>query len=291
MKIKLARIFVILSIVTCCLETNIFAEKALALGDGVYTIKTKTSYANPETGKIEDGGTANADLGESMSRNVIGQTALLEVQNGRYFITLRLALASNCNNIRFYVEPSKGSNSFYETGNENTASDSTNDTRDYRFEVKDPNTIISPVMYVVPMGRDVKFYAYLDIASAVSGKSDFVSKIDINNNSVNNGISNIPASNESEVSSSSIAENNSQTSGEESETSQEALQTESDRPKNTVVSADDLLAEAKGIEEYKAVKTEKKESSNDKVKPIVGIGIIGVIALGLYGFYIKKMRK
>ena len=56
---------------------GVHAVSAYAMEDGVYTVQTRVFYRNPDTGKIDDGGSGNEELGEGMCRSVVFEKALL----------------------------------------------------------------------------------------------------------------------------------------------------------------------------------------------------------------------
>ncbi len=71
---------------------------------GVYTAHVTTTYTNPDTGKVDDGGSSNAALGEGMCRSATAETALVEIDHdGNVWLTLRLLLQSNCKNVALYT--------------------------------------------------------------------------------------------------------------------------------------------------------------------------------------------
>ena len=49
------------------------AVPVFALSPGVYVGSNYTTYYNPDTGQIDDGGTKNAEKGTSMSRSATGR--------------------------------------------------------------------------------------------------------------------------------------------------------------------------------------------------------------------------
>ena len=81
-------------------------SSAFAITDGTYTVKTVTSYVNPDTGKTDDGGTGNSELGEGMCRSVIDENAEIEQKNGKVTVTMRMKLYSNLSNIRIATQES-----------------------------------------------------------------------------------------------------------------------------------------------------------------------------------------
>ena len=66
------------ALVCVAVLTTLIPLSAAALSKGVYTASVVTTYYNPDTGEIDDGGTANAALGEGMCRSATGTKALIE---------------------------------------------------------------------------------------------------------------------------------------------------------------------------------------------------------------------
>lgn len=152
--------------------------QAQALSDGVYTAAVETYYLNPDTGETDDGGSKNAAIGEGMCRSAVFETALVEVENGKTYVTIRMLLASNVKNTTFTVQQTSGDASSYQSVSTSMmAEDATSDSRDYRFEVPSASSYIGCSMYVTPMGRDVKFYMQVQESGATSGGGNFVVSI------------------------------------------------------------------------------------------------------------------
>jgi hypothetical protein len=140
--------------------------------DGAYTTATNTYYLNPDTGVTDDGGTKNAALGEGMCRSVVYDTALVELTGGKIYLTVRLQLMSNMKDFRLFVqdEPKGG---YTKVTPRVMAEDAGADTADYRFEIPSVTAYMSWEMYVIPMGRDVKFY--MNVSDTLSpGSGDFI---------------------------------------------------------------------------------------------------------------------
>ena len=168
-----------LSMICACmaLVVSLLPTPALALGMGAYTGSVVTSYYNPDTGNVDDGGTSNAELGEGMCRSATHTRGLVEVdKNGNTWVTIRLLLASNCKNAAFYTRT--GYNSYSRASHEITSENSASDSIDYRFRVPSAGTNIKATMYVTPMGRDVTWYLHVDPSSLSAGAGDFVVCID-----------------------------------------------------------------------------------------------------------------
>jgi hypothetical protein len=147
---------------------------AFAAEDGAYLAATNTYYLNPDTGVTDDGGSKNAAIGEGMCRSVIYEKALVEIEDGKIYATVRVQLVSNMGAIKFTVQQKPGDPASYASVSPRViAEDAGADTADYRFQVPAVNSYIGCSTYVTPMGRDVKFYMNLsdDLAA---GSGDFV---------------------------------------------------------------------------------------------------------------------
>lgn len=151
--------------------------KAAGLEPGVYTGTMVTTYYNPDTGNVDDGGTANAALGEGMCRSATDEACLVEVdQEGNVWITVRLLLQSNCKNVALYTRT--GYDSYSKVSYDIMSEDAGNDSIDYRIKVSDAGVKLKGTMYVTPMGRDVLWYLYVDTSTLKEGSGDFVVSID-----------------------------------------------------------------------------------------------------------------
>lgn len=144
---------------------------------GVYTGSMVTTYYNPDTGNVDDGGTANAALGEGMCRSATDKTAFVEVdQDGNVWVTVRLLLQSNCSNVALYTR--SGYDSYTKVDHTIMMEDAANDSIDYRIKVSEPGQKLKCTMYVAPMGRDVLWYLYVDTSTLQEGGGDFTVSID-----------------------------------------------------------------------------------------------------------------
>ena len=156
---------------------SLLAVPAMAVDTGVYTGAVITSYYNPDTGKVDDGGTSNAALGEGMCRSATAETGLVEVDvDGKNWLTIRLQLQSNCSNVAFAART--GYDTYSPVTYSITAEDAASDTIDYRFQVTEKGVWLRGTMYVTPMGRDVLWYLHVDDSTLSSGSGDFVVSID-----------------------------------------------------------------------------------------------------------------
>lgn len=147
-----------------------------AMEDGAYTVGRSTSYANPQTGQTVDGGT-NIALGDSMCASIVEGSALVEQYQGSTYVTLGIGLMSNITSVRFQIQGADGSYrevAATQTGSCQRDGDTCNH---YRIQVDSADLYISPILYVVPMGRDVQFFVKLDTGSATPGSGNFVSEM------------------------------------------------------------------------------------------------------------------
>ncbi|WP_304508107.1 heme-binding Shp domain-containing protein [Anaerotignum sp.] len=169
-------ISIVMAIIVCaCMQVNVFA-----LSDGVYTADTLTYYLNPDTGKTDDGGTGNAEIGEGMCRSAVYEKALIEQQDGKIWISLRMLLYNHISNIRIYTQNSpKGD--YTEVKYSVMAENAANGSGDMRFQAPSADCYVKTQMYVAPMGRDVCFFWKVDSSTAQSGNADFVQTIKTDN--------------------------------------------------------------------------------------------------------------
>lgn len=160
------------AVVVLALMAGITAVQALALSNGIYIAKATPHYKHPVTGVIEDsGGEGSAVLGQSMTESALYNKALVEVDNkGTTYITVRLKLMDNIENPEFEVDGKSVSASLMqEDYSENTA--------DYRMKVPSEKSVIKCSMYVVPMGRQVKFF--ITVSDLTSGSGDFITSVTV----------------------------------------------------------------------------------------------------------------
>ncbi len=138
-----------------------FNTQSFALEEGAYLIGRTTSYANPLTGKTEDGGT-NISLGDSMVKSIVEKQFLVEKVGDEYYVTIGIGLVSNIENVRILLmdENGKFTKVKYDiTGSSDGKDDKVNH---YRIKMDSLKTYISPQLYVKPMQRDVQFFIQLD---------------------------------------------------------------------------------------------------------------------------------
>lgn len=160
------------AVVVLALMAGITAVQALALSNGIYIATASPHYKHPVTGVIEDsGGEGSAVLGQSMTESALYNKALVEVDNkDTTYITVRLKLMDNIENPEFEVDGKSVSASLMQE-------DYTENTADYRMKVPSEKSIIKCSMYVVPMGRQVKFF--ITVSDLTSGSGDFITSVTV----------------------------------------------------------------------------------------------------------------
>ena len=173
---KVQRIGALLSSLALMASLLVVPASAAGTADGVYTAEMVTSYYNPDTGNVDDGGTANAALGEGMCRSATDDICLVEVDGDDIWITVRLLLQSNCSNVALYTRD--GYDSYSQVSYDIMSEDAANDSIDYRIKVSDVGQRLKCTMYVTPMGRDVLWYLYVDTSTLTAGSGDFVVSLD-----------------------------------------------------------------------------------------------------------------
>lgn len=160
------------AVVVLALMAGITAVQALALSNGIYIATATPHYKHPVTGVIEDsGGEGSAVLGQSMTESALYNKALVEVDNkGNTYITVRLKLMDNIENPEFEVDGKSVSATLMQE-------DYTENTADYRMKAPSEKSIIKCSMYVVPMGRQVKFF--ITVSDLTSGSGDFITSVTV----------------------------------------------------------------------------------------------------------------
>ena len=284
-----------------------------AMEDGAYTVGRSTSYANPQTGETVDGGT-NIALGDSMCASIVEGSALVEQYQGSTYVTLGIGLMSNITSVRFQIQGADGSYrevAATQTGSCQRDGDTCNH---YRIQVDSADLYISPILYVVPMGRDVQFFVKLDTGSATPGSGNFVSEM----------IPAAPASTAAEPAAetsaavsakasegSAATSNNSNTSVVTSETkdaasqktdedTEEATETEEPETESLMEGTESLMEDTQALEAdtenrvmddtEDAKKTKDKKKKKKSHAPVIA-GVVVLLAAGGgagYWFYRKK---
>lgn len=309
--------------VTLILIIGVTPSSVKALDNGAYIIPVTATYENPETGSTVDGG-SNVALGQSMIDNIVSKEALLECENGRNYITLRLGLMSSISSVNFEVQTSSGGGYKSVSSTQTASRADNNKTIDFRFEVVDPNLLISPILYVTPMGRNVQFFVKPNVSGARAGSGDFVSMIssanDKNSNSNNTNSGNTSSANENKNMSNSASNNSDnlpqasvtnpeastevkeEASQEAAKSNQESLIEKSEEAKQEEEakkaemeneSIEDIFNNVQGITVHKLTSEESIQTESENIGIKIGIILVLVISAAAGGFvlYRKKFNK
>lgn len=268
-----------------------------AVEDGAYTISCTPTYTNPLTGKTEDGGT-NIALGDSMVTSIVENQLLVEQTGGKLYLTIGLGLASNLSNVRFMVmnqDGSMDSTSAVITGSSTANGDTVNH---YRIEISSLTQMISPILYVTPMGRDVQFFVQLNAGSLTPGTGIYHSEM-IPVATSQPTAEKPKETTESPSTAKPAEEKNTQQEAEKEEKTEtkETKTEEKDKGEDTqqaakseTVTKESLFHEVKGLSTHEAAAVQKTSETKWTVLGI-GAGIV-VLALGLGGYYYgKKIKK
>ena len=135
-------------------------QPGAAYASDYYSATATPWYRNPATGVIEDSGGEDSEvLGQSMTEGCVSTNAFLEIDDaGNRYVTLRLGLMDNINNVNILADDN-WANAYYQCSPQAIAVDGS--TTDFRFLVGSEGAIFRINMYVVPMGREVIFYVTL----------------------------------------------------------------------------------------------------------------------------------
>ena len=138
----------------------VVVQPSTAFASTVYTATATPYYRNPATGVIEDSGGEDSEvLGQSMTEGCVSPVAFLEIDDaGNRYVTLRLGLMDNINNVNILADDN-WTNSYYQCSPQTIAVDDS--TADFRMLVGSEGAIFRINMYVIPMGREVIFYVAL----------------------------------------------------------------------------------------------------------------------------------
>lgn len=152
-----------------------FEISAKAMERGAYLVPITVSYVHPATGQTVDGGT-NIELGQSMCESITSGNVLVESTGETNYVTMTIGLLSNISSTKIMLA---NGTEYQEadlvlTGGGELNGDSANY---YRFEMKDLTKLISPVLYVDPMGREVQFFVALKPEEATAGTGEYLSEM------------------------------------------------------------------------------------------------------------------
>ena len=148
-----------------------------AMEDGAYIVNRTSTYNNPDTGLTARGETSNA-TGNNMVANILAADVLVEISEGRTFVTIGLGMESTIRNVAMQIQEHAGGQFLIVPHTITGTSTLNNDTCvHYRFEVVSPDLIIAPRFIVDGMGMELEFYIILDMNSRTPGTSIYLSEM------------------------------------------------------------------------------------------------------------------
>lgn len=138
-------------------------QLAFALDAGTYEAKLSPSYANPDTGEIEDaGGESHSALGTSMVEGIADPNAVVEVdQSGGANVTVTFKQAESLGDVKVACDEAKSGSFGDDVTAQAAGAGAEANTAQFTFPVASPEGTLRFKMYVEPMGRDVTFFATL----------------------------------------------------------------------------------------------------------------------------------
>ena len=165
-------------VIMAILVSLLIASPVHALERDAYTVPLIITYANPETGEMIDGG-GNEALGTSMSQSVMQADALVEYDGENYYVSIGIGLMSNISSVDILLQTELGKDEYQSV--ELTETGITEKDDDvcihFRFVMSDLSLLISPQLFVDPMGREVQFFVRLDMDKAEKGTSNYLSEM------------------------------------------------------------------------------------------------------------------
>ena len=138
-------------------------QLAFAVDAGTYEAKLSPSYANPDTGEIEDaGGESQSALGTSMVEGIADPKAVVEVdQSGGVNVTVTFKQAESLGDVKVACDEAKSGSFGDDVTAQAAGAGAEANTAQFTFPVASPEGTLRFKMYVEPMGRDVTFFATL----------------------------------------------------------------------------------------------------------------------------------
>ncbi|HIT89404.1 MAG TPA: hypothetical protein IAC41_03160 [Candidatus Merdenecus merdavium] len=259
--------------------------------NGAYLVPVTVSYAHPRTGEIVDGG-SNEALGNSMSQSIVESQALVEVSGDEIYVTLGLGLASNIGNVEILTESQSGSESYLSPGLTVTGTcvrdgDTCNH---YRFPMSDPRGLISPILYVTPMGRDVQFFVQLNMDGRTLGTGNFLSEMVAEDQDMVD-VASLQIQEETNAQEGSDIEETTVEETAEVETTQETPDlTEESQTETKDNETEDLESAESEVPESEEKEEKKTKQSNAPIYIGIAVVVIAIVAaLGV--IFIKKRKK
>ena len=252
------------------------------LSDGAYVVKASGHYVHPKTGKVIDSGN-NPGIGQGMVEGVVERTALVEKVGNKTYVTIGMGLMSNITKVRVYTER----NGSY-TGVSITKTGSFKKNGDYvyqyRFQMNDTGDIISPALYVEPMGREVKFFIKLHMSTAKKGTGAYKSLLTGKNagKAGNQGNANSASNSDGKGDSGKSSDKNSNSADGKKDSSEDKKSDEENKDK-------EKSQDENKNSDSKEEKNTKSKKTGKKTKIII-IGAVVVMIIAGCLVYIFKFR-
>lgn len=289
MKSYIQKILLCIGLAVGCFIT---AMPIYAYEDGAYLVSLTTTYEDLRTGQPADGGTQVA-LGNSMAQSIVETQGLVEYDQGVSYMTIGIGLASNISNVRILVNDQQVSSSISGTSTSN--GDTVNH---YRFQAQ-PGNLVSFILYVAPMGRDVQFFVQTG-TSLTKGTGIYYSAVQerINQEAASELAKQQEEAKKAEESTQQVViEETTKTTTDStkeeitSNENKEASEQSSTEKKEetTTISTQDPLEGVTGLSKH-IVSSAKNESSS-KAIIIVSIGIGVIVIIGVCGYFGYKKFK
>lgn len=284
---------VVLSMILVAVFSFINTATVYAYDDGAYVVTRTASYVNPDTGLTYYGDTGNA-TGENMVSKIMASDVMVEISNGHIYVTIGLGMYSAISNVRIQVQDVSGG-AFRQVSYTTTGSSTMNgDTcMHYRFEVSNPNLIISPKFTVDGMGKELEFYVLLNMSSMKEGTSIYTSGI-INNEDTSTSVPSSSTSSWNTVESS----DDTQTQTTEEQSSETSLEEDTIDFSEKEAEIDELLAEdsdlllkAKGLSTHYIMKKSTSTTTIKNTSSYIYWGVLGTVVILLAGGYLYRKKK
>ena len=282
MKTYIQKIMMCIGLAVVFLSTALLVS---AYEDGAYLVTTTTTYEDPRTGETADGGTQVA-LGNSMAQSIVESQALVEYDQGVSYMTIGLGLASNISNVRVLVNDQQVSASISGTSTNN------GDTVNHYCFQAEPGTLVSFILYVTPMGRDVQFFVQTG-TTLTAGTGIYYSAVQerLNQEAAQTTTEQNTATQTEETSQSQETEEEDSTIDESAEEEEEEDTSTDEETKEVVnVSVEDLFDGVTGLSKH-IVSTNTSSSSKVLLWSMLGIGSVAIIGVGGYFGYKKWKEK
>lgn len=156
----IGRIAAVMAVAAMCIsgvpETVMAAET-----DGVYTVSVERYFLDPQTGLSGWGTSSDQAIGQGMVEGAVSSTGLLEVTNGKCYLTVRITMAESVGTVSF-GERTPGAGS-YKALSSKCSQDrtSSNNTIDYSMAISNTASTFYGKMFVTKMGVEVTFFVKL----------------------------------------------------------------------------------------------------------------------------------